>query len=124
MSQPEQLPINSAARNAVWVYDTLMPPRFANAPTLVERTRQHERLDFNQLPAGADVAVELYGGAVALRLDGQRRRVYIAKFEYASYRTEEEARYAFLTLWREVEALDAPVAVTEAAAEWLARQQA
>lgn len=120
---PTKLPINSAVRNAVWVYDAVVPPRFPGAPALVERTRHHELPDFAHLPEGGDVAVELYGGAVVLRLDGARQRIYIERFEYVSYRTQEEARYAFLTLWREVEGLDSAGAVAEAAAEWRRRQQ-
>ena len=115
------LPINCAARNAVWVYDAVAPPRFPGAPALVERTRRHERPDFSQLPEGADVAVELYGGAVVLRLSGERKRIYIERFVYASYRTQEETRSAFLTLWRAVEALDSVAAVERAAADWLGR---
>jgi hypothetical protein len=60
--------------------------------------------DFNSLPEGADIAVELYGGAVILRLDGVQRRVYIRRFEFVSFSSDEEARHRFLTLWREVEA--------------------
>jgi len=40
--------------------------------------------DFGALPEGADIAVELYGGAVTLRLDGAQLRVYIRKFKYVS----------------------------------------
>jgi hypothetical protein len=119
----KERPINCAARNAVWVYDDLMPPRFDGAPAIVERRRTHERPDIHRLPAEADVAVELYGGAITLRLDGVRRRIYMARFEFAQFGTEEEARYAFLTLWREVEALDWVAAVKQAAAEWLERAQ-
>jgi hypothetical protein len=118
-----ELPINSAARNAVWAYDSFSPPRFVGAPAIVEQTRTYERPDFNNLPAGADIAVELYGGAVTLRLDGAWRRIYTARFEYAQFATDEEARYALLTLWREVEALDSVAAVERAAAEWLERTQ-
>jgi hypothetical protein len=124
MSQPESFPINSVARNSVWVYDTYSPPRFGGAPTIIERTRSHQRPDFGKLPESADVAVELYGGAVMLRLDGETRRVYTRRFDYISYRTDEEARHAFLTLWREVERLDSSDAVIRAAAEWLERQRA
>jgi len=66
----------------------------------------HERPDFHRLPAEADVAVELYGGALTLRLDGVRRRVHTDKFDSASYRSDEEARHALLTLWRAVEHLE------------------
>jgi hypothetical protein len=123
MSQPESLPINCAARNSTWVYDAFSPPRFGGAPTIVERARSHHMPDFGRLPEAADIAVELYGGAVTLRLDGETRRIYTGKFDYVSYRTGEEARHALLTLWREVERLDSSDAVRRAAAEWLERQQ-
>jgi hypothetical protein len=32
-------PINSAARNSLWVYPVVRPPRFSGAPTVVETTR-------------------------------------------------------------------------------------
>jgi hypothetical protein len=76
------------------------------------------------LPAAADVAVELYGGALTLRLDGMRRQVHTGKFDYASYRSDEEARYALLTLWRAVAHLEFAVEVKEAAAECLRQQMA
>jgi hypothetical protein len=119
----KELPINCAARNAVWVYDDLVPPRFDGAPAIVERRRSHERPDFHQLPAEADIAVELYGGAITLRLDGERRRIYTTRFEFAQFGTDEETRYALLTLWRKVEALDSVAAAKQTAAEWLDRTQ-
>jgi hypothetical protein len=61
---------------------------------------------------------------VTLRLSGATRRVYTRRFDYATYRTDEEARHAFLTLWREVERLDSSDEVARAAAEWLDRQRA
>jgi hypothetical protein len=97
MMQAKELPINCAACNAVWVYDDLVPPRFDGAPAIVERRRALERTVFGRLPAEADIAVELYGGAITIRLDGMRRRVHTAKFDYISYRSEE-ARHALLTL--------------------------
>jgi hypothetical protein len=123
MSQPESFPINSAARNSTWVYDAFSPPRFDGAPTIVERTRSHQMPDFGRLPESADIAVELYGGAVTLRLDGVTRRVFTGRFDYMMYRTDEEARHAFLTLWREVEGLDSSDAVVRAASEWLEHQR-
>ena len=117
------LPINSAARNAVWVYDSLAEPRFSGEPAIVEPRRSYEMPDFGSLPEGADIAVELYGGAVTLRLDGAQRRVYIRRFEYVTFSSEEEARHRFLTLWREVEALDSIAEVERAADEWLGRRK-
>jgi hypothetical protein len=117
------LPINSAARNAVWVYDDVAQSRFADAPAIVERKRSYEMPDFNSLPEGADIAVELYGGAITLRLDGAQRRVYVRQFEFVSFASDEEARHRFLTLWREVESLDSAAEVERAAAEWLGRRR-
>ena len=117
------LPINSAARNAVWVYDSLSEPRFNGAPTIVEPKRSYEMPDFGSLPEGADIAVELYGGAVTLRLDGAQRRIYVRRFEFVSFASDEEARHRFLTLWREVESLDSIVEVERAAEEWLERRK-
>ncbi|MDQ3256914.1 MAG: hypothetical protein M3R15_23980 [Acidobacteriota bacterium] len=117
----KKLPINVAARNAVWVYDALVAPRFAGAPSILESKRSHEIPDFDTLPEGANVAVEVYGGAFTLRLDGELRRVYVRRFEYASFTSERDVRHAFLTLWREVEALESAAEVGRVAGEWLER---
>lgn len=109
-------PINSAARNSLWVYPMARPPRFAGAPAVIETTRSYEMPDVTALPGGADVRVEFYSGAYSFRLDGGRRRVYVGRFDYASFTSDEEARYAFLTLWREVELLESPAEVERAAA--------
>jgi hypothetical protein len=92
MSQPESFPINSVVRKSVWIYDSFSPPRFDGAPTIVERTHSYQMPDFGRLPESADIAVELYGGAVTLRLDGVTRRVFTGRFDYVSYRTDEAAR--------------------------------
>ena len=117
------LPINSATRNAVWVYDSFAEPRFVGAPTIVESKRSYDMPDFGSLPEGADIAVELYGGAVTLRLDGAQRRIYVRRFEFVSFASDEEARHRFLTLWREVESLDSASEVERAADEWLERRR-
>ena len=117
------LPINSAARNCVWTYPHTVPPRFAGAPALVEATRSREMPDVLALPEGADVSVEFYGGAYSFRLDGEKRRVYVRRFEYVSFTSEEEERHAFLTLWREVEGLESAVEVERAAGEWRQRRR-
>jgi hypothetical protein len=117
------LPINSAARNCVWAYPHIVPPRFAGAPAVVEVMRSHEMPDVLALPEGADVSVEFYGGAYSFWLDGEKRRVYVRRFEYVSFTSEEEARHAFLTLWREVEGLESAVEVERAAGEWLERRR-
>ena len=119
----ETLPINSMARNAVWVYDSLAEPRFVGAPAIVEPRRSYEMPDFGSLPEGADIAVELYGGAVTLRLDGAQRRIYTRRFEFVSFASDAEARHRFLTLWREVESLDSAAEVERVADEWLERRR-
>jgi hypothetical protein len=117
------LPINSAARNCVWTYPHTVQPRFAGAPAVVETTRSHEMPDVRSLPAGADISIEFYGGVCSLWLDGERHRVYIRRFEYASFASGEEALYAFITLWREVEELESAAEVERAAEEWLGRRR-
>lgn len=79
--------------------------------------------DFNSLPVGAGIAVALYGGAITIRLDGAQRRVYIRRFEFVSFASDEEARHRFLTLWREVESLDSTAEVERAADEWLEKRK-
>jgi hypothetical protein len=117
MSSP--LPINSAARNAVWSYPATAEPRFPGAPAIIETRRSHEPPDLFSLPEGADVAIELYGGALSLWLDGARHRLYIRRFEFVSFGTDEDARYAFSKLWREVEHLESAAEVERAAESWL-----
>lgn len=119
----ERLPINSAARNALWIYTAVVEPRFIGAPAVVEPKRSYEMPEFNSLPEGADIAVELYNGAITLRLDGAQRRVYIRRFEFVSFSSDEEARHRFLTLWREVEALDSIAEIERAADEWLEKRK-
>lgn len=116
-------PINSAARNSLWSYPVLRPPRFAGAPVVVETTRSSEMPDVTSLPGGADVRVEFYGGAYSVWLDGERHRVYVGRFDYVSFASDEEARHALLTLWREVEMLESPAEVERAAARWLERRR-
>ena len=116
-------PLNSAVRNAHWRYDSVVEPRFDGVPALVEPKRSYELPDVNSLPEGADIAVELYGGAVTLRLDGAQHRIYLRRFEYVSFTSDEEARHRFLTLWREVEALDSAAEVERAADQWLERRR-
>lgn len=115
--------MNSAARNALWSYPVSRPPRFASAPVVVEVMRSYEMPDVSALPGGADVRVEFYGGAYTFWLDGERHRVYVGRFDYVPFASDEEARYAFLTLWREVELLGSAVEVERAAALWAERRR-
>ncbi len=119
MSMVTPLPINSAARNAVWSFPAAVTPRFAGAPVMIETKRSYEPPDLFSLPEGADLSVELYGGALSLWLDGGLHRVYVRRFEYISFGTDEEARYAFSRLWREVEHLESPAEVERATDRWL-----
>ncbi len=119
----EGLPINAAARNCVWAYPHTVPPRFADASAVVETTRSHEMPDVGALPEGSDVSVEFYGGAYSFWLDGEKRRVYVRRFEYVSFTSEEEARHAFLALWREVGGLESAAEVERAAGQWLERRR-
>lgn len=96
-----------------------MPPRFSGVPVIFELTRSHERPDVFSLPEGADVTVELYGGACSLWLDGDRRRIHVHRFDHVSFPSEEEARHAFMKLWREVEMLESPAEIELAAEHWL-----
>lgn len=116
-------PINSAARNSLWSYPSARPPRFAGAPALIETTRSYEMPDIIALPSSADVRVEFYGGAYSFRLDGERRRIHVGRFDHVSFTSDEEARYAFLTLWREVELLESPAEVERAAALWAEKRR-
>lgn len=114
----KSLSITCAARNAIWIYPQAVTPRFSGAPTIMETTRTHEVPNLEILPEGADVAVELYGKAMLLRLDGLSKRVYTERFEFVSFPSTEEARAAFTSLWRAVEFLDSPGEVAEAVLAW------
>ena len=114
----QPLPINCAGRLALWVYPRIAVSRFQNAPVVVEKTRSYERPDFDSLPGGAEVGVELWGGAVKLRVDGERRRVYTDRFDYVSFASEAEARSAFLELWRRVERSESVEDVIRAISAW------
>ena len=116
----DQVPINCPARNAVWAYPKVVAGRFRGAPTIIETVRTHEMPDICSLPEGSDIAVELWGAAVLVRLDGGLHRVYIARYEWIGFPSDEDARYAFTTLWKEVELLESPEEVERAAAAWLA----
>ena len=115
----QEMPINCAARNSIWVYPQAAPPRFVGAPVIFEIARSHERPDIFSLSEGSDVTVELYAGAVVLRLEGELRRVHIRRFDHVTFPTEEEARHAFMRLWREVEMLESAAAIELAAERWL-----
>jgi len=119
MTVKKRLPITCASRNAMWIYPRAIAPRFAGAPTITEITRTHEMPDFAVLPDGADVEVELYGGAVSLFMRGDVPRVYIERFVYVTYGDGQAAREAFLSLWRRVERLESAAEVKEAARRWL-----
>ena len=50
----------------MWTYPRIAVSRFPNAPPVVEATRSYERPDFDSLPDGAEVGVELWRGAIRL----------------------------------------------------------
>jgi hypothetical protein len=52
--------------------------------------------DFDTLPEGADVAVELYGKAILLQLDGLSKRVYTERFEFVSFPVRKRPALHFL----------------------------
>lgn len=111
-------PFNSAARNAVWSYPQAIPPRFSGAPAIIETTRSYEPPNMKTLPEGADVSVELYGGAVKLHLDGERHRIYVARFEYVSFTSHSDACAALASLWRQLRRLDTIADVEETIRRW------
>lgn len=45
MPRVKKLPINCAARNAVWVFQRVAEPRFPGAPAVVETARSYEMPD-------------------------------------------------------------------------------
>ena len=114
----KKLPINSVARNAIWSYPKATQPRFPGAPAVIETTRSYEPPDIGALPEGADIGVELYGGAVKFHLDGERRRIYVARFEYVSFTSHREASAALASLWRQLRRLDTIAEVEETIRRW------
>ena len=64
-----------------------MRSRFAGAPAIFEVARSHERPEVSPLPEGADVTVEIYGGACSLWLDGERRKVHVRRFDFVTFPT-------------------------------------
>ncbi len=118
-----QLPINSAERNAVWVFPKLAHSRFPGAPPIIETTRTHEMPNFNNLLHEADISVELYGNAVSLWLDAERRRVYIRRFHFVAYPSYEAARDGFRDLWQRIRCLESIAKVEAVAEKWYDEQQ-
>jgi hypothetical protein len=58
-----------------------------------------------------------------LWLEGDRCRVHVRRFDYASFPTEEEARHAFMRLWQEVERLESSAEIKLAAERLLAAKR-
>lgn len=117
------LPINCVARNAVWNYPRFVPPRFPGAQAIVEMTRSYQRPNFSALPESAAVSVVLYGGTLTFRLDGERRRIYIERFDWVSFPTELEAREAFLAFWNSIALLGSAREAEEFAGTWIAERK-
>lgn len=116
----KELSINSALKNSIWTYPLVTPQRFRGATEIDEPVRTLERPDIFNLPAGADITVEIYGGACIFRLEGSRKRVHVRRFDHVTFSSEEEARHAFMRLWREVETLESPSEIQLAVESWLA----
>lgn len=114
----KSLPINCAARNSVWVHDQAIHPRFPGAPTITEKTRSHEMPDINGLQGGSDIAVELYGGAIALQLDGLAHRISTERFRWVHFASEDAARAAFVSLWGRIMLLESVAEVSDTAEAW------
>ena len=114
----KHLPINSAARHALWTYDRVVQPRFAGAPVITETTRSYEMPDIDALPAGSDITIELYGGSLTIRLDGFQRRISFERFNWVRFPHETGARHALLELWRAVEHCASLGEAQNAAAKW------
>lgn len=81
-------------------------------------TRSYEAPDFGLLPESSNVELEVWGGAVKLRIDGELRRIYTDRFEYVTYPTEEQTRRAFLGLWQQLERLESIAEVRTTIAAW------
>lgn len=118
MKNLSALPINAVGRNAMWSYDRFVAPRFPGAPTIIETTRSYEMPDIAAVPEGSDIAVELYGGVIALRLDGWLNRISIERYTWIKFANQEETRIAFLILWRSIEPLDSTDDVRLAIKRW------
>lgn len=114
----KQLPINCAARNALWSYDRAVQPRFAGAPVITETTRSYEMPDIAAVPEGSDITVELYGGTLTIRLDGFLHRISIERFEWVRFPNEAEARAALLELWRAIEKCESIGETQKNAGKW------
>lgn len=118
----QPLPVNAAGRYAVWVYDRAISPRFAGAPVIIETVRSYEQPDISAVLEGSDIAVELYGGAVTLRLDGLQHRISVERYDWVRYADEQAARAAFVALWQLVERLGSIEDVCAAVRRWREQQ--
>lgn len=114
----KQLPINCAGRLALWIYSRVVVSRFSGAPTVIEEVRSYEAPDFDALPEQSDIELELWGGAIKLRLDGELGRIYTERFKYVSYASEKEARAALFSLWKRIELLESIDEVRMEIAAW------
>jgi hypothetical protein len=115
----KELSINCAAQNSIWIYPRAASQRFTDESDIYDSARSHECPDVFSLPEGAGVTVELYGGTCVLWLEGSRKRVHVRRIDHITFSSEEEARHAFMRLWREVETLESASEVELAAKRWL-----
>lgn len=116
-------PINCAARNAIWSYPRSVPPRFPGAPTITETARTYEPPDIWTLPENAEVEVQIYGGALTLRLDGWLHRISVERFRWIRFADERITREEFWKLWQELEDLQSPIEVARRAVAWHEQRQ-
>ncbi len=113
-----QIPINCAARNALWRYHRTVQPRFAGAPAIIEPTRSYDVPDFSTIPESSDIIIEVYGGALTIRLDGFLHRISFVRFEWVRFTTDTEARVALLELWRAIEGSESIGEAQKKAVTW------
>ncbi len=116
-------PINCAARNTLWIYSRLVPPRFPGAPTITETARSYKEPDLSVLPENSEVEVQIYGGAVTFRLDGWLHRISTERFRWVRCADEAAARVSLLELWHAVADMQSPAEVAAYAAAWHDRNQ-
>jgi hypothetical protein len=116
MGKPQ--PINSVARNTFWIYTRPVVSRFSGASAIMEITRSYQPPAFASLPEGSDVTLEIFRGAVVLRLEGLRHRISVERFEWVRFGDEAAARIALLSLWLTIEPLESIAEVKEVIAQW------
>jgi hypothetical protein len=116
MGKPQ--PINSVARNTLYIYPRPVVSRFSDASAVTEITRSYEPPAFATLSEGSDVTPEIFCGAIVLRREGLRHRISVERFKWVRFGDETAARIALLSLWPMIEALESIAEVKEVIAQW------